>query len=217
MAAPTGFTGNNAADSGPLHLASASPRRRDILTTLGIAHTWRGVDIDETPGEGESPQTLVSRLAAAKARTARERGNAAGLILAADTVVALGNRIFGKPTCREEALAMLSQLSGRCHTVVTAIVLTADGSELSALSTSEVRFRQIRPVEARAYWATGEACGKAGGYGIQGRGAVFVESLSGSYSGVVGLPVFETANLLRQAGIEVLPPEPSATGIRQDG
>ena len=187
-----------------LHLASASPRRRDILSALGIRHSWAGVDIDETPEPGESPARLAGRLATAKAQVARARGQEAPFVLAADTVVALGKRMFGKPRSREEALAMLAELSGRSHEVLTAVTLSAGGRELSAMSSTTVRFRVIGAAEARAYWRTGEPAGKAGAYAVQGRGGIFVESLSGSYSGVVGLPVFETAALLDEAGFELL-------------
>lgn len=187
-----------------LHLASASPRRRQILSALGISHTFCGVEIDETPRAGETPETLARRLASAKASVARQRGQMARMVLAADTVVALDNRIFGKPGSRDDALDMLSRLSGRSHEVLTAVTLLADGHERSALSVTTVRFRAIDPAEARAYWETGEPRGKAGAYAIQGRGGIFVESLAGSYSGVVGLPVFETAALLRQAGFDLM-------------
>lgn len=193
-----------AAASELLHLASASPRRRDILAALGIRHSWAGVDIDETPLPGEPPDRLAGRLATAKARAARERGRASRFLLAADTVVALGGRVFGKPASRDEGLDMLAALSGRRHEVVTAVTLSADGRERAALSVTGVRFRAIRAAEAQAYWETGEPAGKAGAYAIQGRGGIFVESLSGSYTGVVGLPVFETAALLEAAGFDLL-------------
>jgi septum formation protein len=186
-----------------LHLASASPRRREILTAIGVPHSFAGADIDETPRPGEAAGDLVQRLAFGKARAARARPSREPFILAADTVVSLDGRVFGKPRSREDALHMLACLSGRVHRVETAVVLLADGRELSALSSSEVRFCRIDPDEARAYWETGEPAGKAGAYAIQGRGGMFVESLSGSCSGVMGLPVFETARLLKEAGIGV--------------
>jgi septum formation protein len=202
---PAGERAAAGAEATPvLHLASASERRRDILAALGLRFTWAGVDIDECPLEGESPDMLARRLAVGKMRAARDRGVQAPVILGADTVVTLENRLFGKPASREEACDMLSQLSGRVHTVITAVAAAVDGRELTALSATEVRFREIDAREARLYWDTGEAAGKAGGYAVQGLGGLFVESLSGSYSGVVGLPVFETAALLQQAGIDVL-------------
>ena len=186
-----------------LHLASASPRRREILAAIGVAHTYAGVGIDETPTAGEPPPELALRLALGKARAAlAERGEP--VILGADTVVSLDGELFGKPASEEEAMYMLSRLSGRVHAVHTAVAVLAGGRELTAVSASDVRFREIAPGEARAYWATGEPEGKAGAYAIQGRGGVFVEELSGSYTGVMGLPVFETAALLARAGIEVL-------------
>lgn len=187
-----------------LHLASASPRRREILASLGVPHSYAGTDVDETPEPGEQPGRLALRLALAKARAARPPGGADTLVLAADTVVALGSEQFGKPANEAECLSMLARLSGRVHTVCTAIALLDRGVEHTALSVSEVRFRPIGTDEARAYFATGEPLGKAGGYAIQGLGGIFVEALSGSYSGVMGLPVFETAALLGQAGIDLL-------------
>lgn len=188
-----------------LHLASSSPRRRDILAALGIEHSWQGVDIDERPLPGEQPGSLVLRLALAKAREARRLRPDDGVILGADTVVVLGDKIFGKAASKEEALAMLSSLSGRRHAVFTGVAVTTLKRELTAVSETAVRMRRIEPEEALRYWQSGEPAGKAGAYAIQGLGGVFVESLSGSWSGVVGLPVFETAALLEQAGIEVLP------------
>ena len=152
----------------------------------------------------ERPDELALRLALAKARASRAARAAEPLILGADTVVALDGRPFGKAGSEEEALCMLSQLSGREHTVFTAVALDTAGHEKTALSRSEVRMRKIAPDEALNYWRSGEPLGKAGAYAIQGIGGIFVEALSGSYSGVVGLPVFETALLLRQAGIDLL-------------
>lgn len=187
-----------------LHLASASPRRREILRALGVDHSWQGVGIDETPLAAEGDADLVLRLALAKARAARRARRDETPILGADTIVSLEGRLFGKAGSEEEALYMLERLSGRTHRVLTAIALSLPGEELTAVSQSNVRLRKIAPGEARAYWATGEPAGKAGAYAIQGLGAVFVESLAGSWSGVVGLPVFETAAVLKRAGIDVL-------------
>lgn len=187
-----------------LHLASASPRRREILAAIGVTHSYGGVGIDETPAAGEPPSRLALRLALGKARAARAAGRDEPVILGADTVVSLDGELFGKPASEEEGIYMLSRLSGRVHAVHTAVALLAGGRELSAVCASDVRFRDIATGEARAYWATGEPAGKAGGYAIQGRGGIFVAALTGSYSGVMGLPVFETAALLEQAGIDVL-------------
>ena len=188
-----------------LHLASSSPRRRDILTAMGVSFSHAGVDIDETPGSGERVADMVLRLTRAKAIASEQRGDLAMPVLAADTAVALGGRIFGKPGSKEQALEMLSSLSGNVHQVLTAVALLAGGRLETAISVTQVTFREIHPDEALAYWQSGEPLGKAGGYAIQGSGGIFVESLSGSYSGVVGLPVFETAKLLQVAGISVLP------------
>lgn len=187
-----------------LHLASASPRRREILSALGIAHSFAATDIDETPRPGEDPGRLALRLALEKARSARPAVGDDALILAADTVVALAGELFGKPGDEAECAAMLGRLSGRVHTVCTGVALLDGASEHNALSVSEVRFRPITADEALAYARTGEPFGKAGGYAIQGLGGIFVESLAGSHSGVMGLPVFETAALLRAAGLDVL-------------
>ncbi len=173
-----------------------------------MRHTWAGVDIDESPEVGETPADLALRLAVCKVRTARNRGSSSGVILGADTVVSLDDRIFGKPESRDDALGMLLQLSGRLHVVRTAVAVSVHDKEFTALSSTEVRFRRFTAHEARAYWASGEPAGKAGAYAVQGLGGIFVESLTGSYSGVVGLPVFETAILLRQAGVDLLPAIP---------
>jgi septum formation protein len=187
-----------------LHLASASPRRREILAALRVAHTWKGVDVDETPLPGEAAEALAVRLALAKARASRQIRSSEPVILGADTVVEFEGATFGKAATKKDALFMLSQLSGRVHRVFTAVALDTAGHEKTALSRSEVRMRKIAPDEALNYWRSGEPLGKAGAYAIQGIGGIFVEALSGSYSGVVGLPVFETALLLRQAGIDLL-------------
>lgn len=190
-----------------LHLASASPRRRDILTAMGVTFSHGGVDIDEMPAPGEAVADMVQRVTRAKALAAEQNGEIAIPVLAADTAVALGDRIFGKPASKEQALDMLGSLSGQVHRVLTAVALLSGGELLTALSVTQVTFREIRPDEALAYWQSGEPRGKAGAYAIQGRGGIFVESLAGSYSGVVGLPVFETAGLLTAAGINVLSSE----------
>lgn len=185
-----------------LHLASGSPRRREILDALGLEYSWSATDIDETPLAGEDAERMVLRLAAAKARAAA--GLPSTLILAADTAVVLDSQMLGKPETAGEAMDMLARLSGRTHQVLTGVAVLAPGVDRTAVSRTEVRFREIPAGEATAYCRSGEYRGKAGGYGIQGLAAVFVESISGSYSGVVGLPVFETARLLRAAGLDIL-------------
>ena len=181
-------------------LASVSPRRRELLTQIGVPHTIVGADIDESVRSGEAPRDYVLRMARQKALTVRERGETLP-VLAADTTVVLDNNIFGKPHDRDDGLAMLGRLSGRTHEVLTAVALASTRDVTLRLSVSTVRFRGLSPQECAAYWDTGEPCDKAGGYAIQGAAAVFIESLSGSYSGVMGLPLFETGELLRAAGV----------------
>lgn len=181
-------------------LASVSPRRRELLEQIGVPHIVVGADIDETALTGEAPRDYVLRMARQKALAVRERGEKLP-VLAADTTVVLDDVIYGKPRDREDGLAMLGRLSGRTHGVLTAVALAdAHGVELR-LSVSTVRFRSLSPEECAAYWETGEPRDKAGGYAVQGGAAVFIESLSGSYSGVMGLPLFETAELLQAAGV----------------
>jgi len=191
------------------YLASSSPRRRELLLLAGYAPKVLRIDpqraVDETPVEGEPPLVYVKRLAHAKALAGVAELSASGLepapVLGADTTVALGAEIFGKPADADEAIAILSRLSGREHQVLTAVAL-AEGERVDLrISVSRVRFARLDPAEIRAYAATGEPMDKAGAYGIQGRAACFVERLEGSYSGVMGLPLFETADLLAQVGI----------------
>lgn len=151
---------------------------------------------------GETAREMVSRLAESKARVAA--AHYALPILGSDTAVALGDRIFGKPGSKKEALDMLQSLSGQWHEVLTAVVLLTGDAVLRDLSVTRVHFREIHPDEARQYWQSGEPRGKAGAYAIQGLGGLFVESIEGSYSGVVGLPVFQTARLLTDANMPIL-------------
>lgn len=168
---------------------------------MGLEFSAAGVDVDECQHPGEAADTMVVRLAAAKACAV---GAAAGtVVLGADTAVVLDGEVFGKPVDREDALRMLSRLSGRQHQVMTGVAVHCGGDTRCALSVTEVTFREIGPDEAFDYWQSGEPEGKAGAYAIQGRGGAFVASIAGSYTGVVGLPVLETAELLRWAGIEV--------------
>lgn len=187
------------------YLASASPRRRQLLEQLGLRFEVLSVDVDESPKGGEGPQDYVLRVAALKAQAAVARLGSPPLpVLAADTTVVLEGAILGKPEGREDAIRMLTRLGGKQHQVLSAVALWNGGTLATVLSESRVRFRNIDPKEAGAYWDTGEPRDKAGAYGIQGAGAVFVESLEGSYSGVMGLPLFETAALLGKAGVRVL-------------
>jgi septum formation protein len=188
--------------SPPLYLASTSPRRQEILRSLGLKFTVIAVEIDESRLEGETPQQMVLRLAANKAAAAVSAGRQ--FIIGADTIVVLGNKVLGKPRDRDDALEMLMSLSGRSHTVLSGVALWSSAGITSTLSETEVQFREIGEDEALAYWHSGEPCDKAGSYAIQGRGGAFVAAISGSYSGVVGLPVYELADLLGSAGIEVV-------------
>jgi septum formation protein len=181
-------------------LASVSPRRRELLAQIGVPHIVVGADIDETTQIGEAPREYVLRMARQKALTVRERGESLP-VLAADTTVVLDDVIYGKPRDREDGLAMLGRLSGRTHAVMTAVALADSRGVAVQLSVSTVRFRDLSSQECAEYWETGEPRDKAGGYAVQGAAAVFIESLSGSYSGVMGLPLFETAGLLRAAGV----------------
>ena len=185
----------------PLYLASGSPRRRELLTQIGVPLTVVSAPIDESPLPDESALAYVERLARAKAVAGLASVEGPAVVLGADTAVVLDGRILGKPENREDALAMLADLSGREHQVLTAVALSNGLLMQSLCVTSKVRFRAISADEAQRYWASGEPVDKAGGYAIQGLGAVFVTGLSGSYSAVVGLPLSETAELLGTFGI----------------
>jgi len=188
-------------------LASNSPRRRELLAQIGVRFGVIAVDLDEEPLPGESPEDYVLRVAMDKARAGRDlvRCHPDIPVLAADTAVVIDGQSLGKPRDREAAAAMMRLLSGRTHRVLSGLALV--GAEaLQGLSISEVTFREISPEEADAYWKTGEPADKAGGYGIQGLGALFVRELRGSYSGVMGLPLYETAQLLAAEGIHPLAP-----------
>lgn len=191
-----------------IHLASSSPRRHEILTAMGLRFTAAGVDIDETRYEGEPVADMVVRLAIAKAAAARENLDQSLPIIGADTAVVIGDQVLGKPGSQDEAVQMLASLSGRSHTVLTGVALDYAGVVRTTTSLTEVRFREISPDEAQSYWQSGEPLDKAGAYAVQGVAGIFVEELSGSYSGVVGLPVFETAALLADAGLEVVSRHP---------
>lgn len=192
-----------------LILASRSPRRRELLAQIGLSARVLTADVDETPGPAEAPRDYVARVALAKARAVRERVHDRP-VLAADTAVICDDRILGKPRDAADAAHMLALLSGREHRVLSAVALLGQ-REQAALSETRVRFRAITPEEASAYWATGEPADKAGGYALQGLGALFVTRLEGSWSGVVGLPLYETAQLLAAEGIAVLAPSAPPT------
>lgn len=195
-----------------IYLASQSPRRRQLLEQLGIAHETLlpGPDEDaealETQEPGELPDAYVRRvtrnkLGAAQARLAR-RGLRALPVLCSDTTVALGTAILGKPADADDALQILRRLSGHTHRVLTAVSLSWGGQEAQLVSVSHVRFAAIPEAALRAYVASGEPMGKAGAYAIQSQIAGWIEHMEGSYSGIMGLPLYETAQLLRQAGID---------------
>lgn len=186
-----------------IYLASSSPRRRELLDQIGVRYGWMAADIDETPKEDESPEVFVLRLALEKARVGlKALGDRPRLpILGADTIVLLEEELMGKPETHEQGVAMLSQLSGKTHRVLTAMALVDGEREATRLSVSYVSFREIALEEIERYWETGEPWDKAGGYAIQGRAGVFIERLEGSYSGVMGLALFEAAQLLEEFDI----------------
>ena len=185
-----------------IYLASASPRRRELLAQIGIAHEARPVAIDERIDPGETPTNYVLRLAETKARTLwaqlRDGSGEPGRlpVLGADTTVALAGQVFGKPANGEELRDMLGRLGGHTHQVHTAVALQCTQGLRMRLSTSQVTFRTLTTQEIDAYWLTGEPADKAGGYAVQGRAAVFIARIEGSYSGIVGLPLYETWELL---------------------
>lgn len=189
----------------PLLLASRSPRRQALLAQIGVRFRTVAIDIDETPGARESPADFVCRLALEKAETGRRHCGTSAAVLGADTTVVVDGDMLGKPRDAAHAEAMLERLSGRGHHVFTGVALTIKATELR-LSESRVWFRPTTARERAAYCATGEPLDKAGGYAIQGLAAVFVSRLEGSFSGVTGLPLFETAELLSGAGIDILAP-----------
>jgi len=187
----------------PIILASQSPRRVQLLAQLGLHCEALPADIDETPAPGEAPEVLVRRLALEKGAAIRAReAEDPRPVLAADTIVALDGVVLGKPRDRADALEMLQRLSGRTHEVLTAVaLLPRGGSPRSVVDRSLVTFRTLGAGEAEAYWETGEPRDKAGAYGIQGRAGIFVTRLEGSYTGVMGLPLAPTAQLLAELGV----------------
>ncbi|AGW89231.1 septum formation protein Maf [Ralstonia pickettii DTP0602] len=211
---PPGFTGGIFAPAmhDYLYLASQSPRRRELLTQLGVRYELLLADDDEDAEAlevvlpGETPDDYVQRVCALKAEAALRRRERRALpdapVLTSDTTVCLGGRILGKPADDADAAAMLDSLSGTTHRVLTAVTVVSTTGMCHALSVSEVSFRLMQPAEIERYVASGEPLGKAGAYGIQGRAAEFVERIAGSYSGIMGLPLFETAALLRQARLQ---------------
>ena len=199
-----------------IYLASRSARRRDLLKQMGVNFEMlllregagRDADFNESELPGETPREYVVRVARLKAEAGWLRLEQRRLmrhpVLAADTTVALGDSILAKPNDREEAVAMLKQLSGIVHHVYTAVAIKFHDSLREALSVTDVRFRELSDDEIRRFVATGEPLDKAGAYGIQGKASMFIESINGSYTGVVGLPIFETARLLGHFGFQLL-------------
>ena len=198
-----------------IYLASASPRRRDLLHQINVKYevlilrteTTRQ-DVDETPVQGETPETYVMRIARDKAEAGwlavQARRLPKRLVLAADTTVSLEGEIFGKPDSREHAEVMLKKLSGKSQQVFTCVAMAFEDRVETLLSTSIVTFSELSETEIKHYTMTGEPLGKAGGYAIQGRAAAFISRIEGSYSGVMGLPLYETAQLLKKFGVNVL-------------
>lgn len=188
-----------------LVLASASPRRSELLNQIGIRHLIKTVDIDESPWPHESPLCYVERVASEKSAACRSLLQNDLPVLAADTCVVCDGIIMGKPENKPHAVAMLSKLSGRVHQVYSAVSLRGE-HHWQAVSVNEVKFRTLSHEEIEAYWHTGEPCDKAGAYAIQGLASIFIESITGSFSGVMGLPLYETAQLLAKQGISVIAP-----------
>jgi septum formation protein len=196
-----------------IYLASKSPRRRELLRQVGVEFDLlmlrndpvRGADVSEDVLPGEAPHDYVTRVAREKGAFAwnvlQQRRQPLRPVLTADTTVTIDNEILGKPGSPEEAIAMLERLSGRTHQVLTAVAVHSNNLAEDITQVSDVRFAKLTPAQIRAYCATPEPYDKAGGYGIQGLAALFVEHIEGSHSGIMGLPLFETANLLRKAGL----------------
>ena len=189
--------------SGPvdLVLASASPRRRELLAQIGIAFRVVVADVDESVLPGESPADYVVRLAHDKALEVLKRARPGLPVLGSDTAVVLDRTLLGKPTDRADGMRMLLALAGRTHEVLTGVAVLAAGRTYYRLNSSRVLLRDISPEEAAAYWATGEPADKAGGYAVQGLAAAFIERIEGSYSGIMGLPLFETRQILETVGV----------------
>lgn len=186
-----------------LVLASASPRRQELLRQIGLTFSSRAPAVDEEPLPDETPQAMALRLARSKASAVLSQAESSEVVLAADTVVCVDDELLGKPVDAADAALMLRRLSGRKHSVVTAVAVGCGSDIRTAVSTTGVWMRELAAAEIEHYVADGEPMDKAGAYAIQGRGAAFVARIDGSYSGVVGLPLFETLALL--AEFEVRP------------
>jgi len=195
-----------------LCLASASPQRLALLTQLGLDCRVMPMDVDETRQKGESAQAFVLRLALTKARKASKHVDENTIVLGADTTVLLDGEIFEKPVNAEEAAWMLNKLSGRAHHVFTGAGIVAKHKEISCVAETLVTFRMLTKDDVKGYIATTEPFGKAGAYAIQGRAAAFIERIQGSYSNVVGLPLYETASMLSDIGFDVMNSNQSSSG-----
>jgi septum formation protein len=185
-----------------IYLASASPRRSALLDQIGVPHRVQPVDVDETARSAESADHYVRRLAVLKAETLWQKLAAAQRqpVLGADTAVVLDDEILGKPRDEQDCMRMLKLLSARTHQVFTAVALRASDGCQSRVNVSEVTFRKLADEEIHRYWRSGEPADKAGAYAVQGRAALFIERIAGSYSGIMGLPLFETGELLAAVG-----------------
>ncbi|EDN68094.1 Maf-like protein [Beggiatoa sp. PS] len=187
-----------------IYLASQSPRRRELLDQIQVKYQSIAVNVDETPQPYETPQDYVSRLALAKAQAGLMTVKAEFPILGADTAIVCDGQLFGKPHDENHAKQMLIKFSGRSHQVITAIALVTASQKKVRINTSNVYFRLLTDVDIQAYIATGESLDKAGGYAIQGLASIFIERIEGSYSGVMGLPLYETATLLAEIDMKIL-------------
>ena len=187
-----------------LVLASKSPRRQELLTQLGFTFDCLPADIDESVRQNESPNDYVDRLAREKSQCIAQQVNANCVVLGSDTSVIIGDKILGKPRDLTDCIQMLTELSGQKHQVITGVAVTNQAETLSTLVTTDVYFKRLTQDEITRYWQSGEPCDKAGGYGIQGVGGQFVKRIEGSYSAVVGLPLYETAQLLAKYQLPML-------------
>ena len=187
-----------------LYLASSSPRRRELLAQIGVCYQVISIDVPEQRAPGESPEQYVQRLALEKARAGHASAGDSGIpVLGADTVVVLDGQVMEKPKDKSDGLAMLEKLSGKTHEVLSAVALVGE-KEKVVMNRSRVSFRATTGQEREDYWNTGEPQDKAGSYAVQGLAAVFISNIEGSFSGVMGLPLFETAELLKEFGIKIL-------------
>jgi len=187
-----------------IYLASASPRRQQLLHQVGVSHQVIVPDVDEVVWQGESPEAFVTRMALEKAQAGLARVQAEGLspapVLGADTCIVLDEEIIGKARDRSDGIRILQRLAGRSHQVLTGVALVTGDDVQQALSRSIVTFRALSNEEIETYWDSGEPDDKAGAYAIQGKAAAFIERIEGSYSGIVGLPLFDVVNMIKNSG-----------------